>query len=57
MEEINVKEEREFNQVECDWKYRTSCVADTNCADECNMKCPYPIIKRKVAEVCETDLE
>lgn len=32
---------KEFNQEECDLRYKVSCVADTNCADECNMKCPY----------------
>lgn len=41
MEVVNVKEEREFNQSECDWKYFASCASDTNCADECNMQCPY----------------
>ena len=41
MREVNVKEEKEFNQGECDWRYRASCCADTNCADDCNMECPY----------------
>ena len=34
-------DEREFNKEECDWRYNASCVADANCADECDMKCPY----------------
>ena len=38
MENVN---EKEFKQAECDWKYRASCASDTNCADICNMKCPY----------------
>ena len=35
------KEQREFNQKECDWRYKASCIADANCADECDMDCPY----------------
>lgn len=35
------KEQREFNQKECDWRYNASCIADANCADECDMDCPY----------------
>lgn len=38
---ISEKEQEEFNQEKCDWRYNASCVADANCSDECNMKCPY----------------
>jgi len=35
------EELKEFNQIECDWRYLASCCADTNCAGTCDMKCPY----------------
>ena len=41
LKDINEKVEMEFNQSACDWRYRASCASDTNCADECNMKCRY----------------
>ena len=34
-------EDNEFNQDECDWRYRAACTADADCADGCSMKCPY----------------
>lgn len=35
------KEKKEFNQEECDWRYKISCTADTYCSDDCDMVCPY----------------
>lgn len=35
------KEQKEFNQEECDLRYKVSCTADADCAEGCNMKCPY----------------
>lgn len=40
--EINTdKEKQEFNQNKCDKTYHASCLADTNCKDNCDMKCKY----------------
>lgn len=40
-------EEEEFNQAECDWRYNAACTADANCAEDCNMKCPYKKSERE----------
>lgn len=30
-----------FNQETCDWRHMAAVTADCNCANDCDMKCPY----------------
>ena len=32
---------KEFNKADCDWRYRAACASDGDCADFCDMECPY----------------
>jgi len=35
------KEQKEFNQEECDLICKVACASDTYCVENCNMECPY----------------
>lgn len=35
------KVKKPFNQSEYDSRYRASCTADVDCADNCDMECRY----------------
>lgn len=29
-----------YTETECNWRYNSSCAADTDCLQECKMPCP-----------------
>ena len=36
-----LKPVEKFDKAKCDWRYRAACAADGDCADFCDMECPY----------------